>query len=154
MLISFNNDYTPSEEEANQAKLAIKFLANLSNDVLCKPHLALKVDGSSKNIEIPHFAFELVVELLKQFSQGNSVTLIPNNKEFTTQEAADLLNVSRPYIIKLLESGAIKFRKVGAHRRIKVIDLMEYKKKSELERDEAFDELAKQAQELNLGYEK
>jgi excisionase family DNA binding protein len=85
-------------------------------------------------------------------AQGNAVALAPLRAELTTQEAADYLNVSRPYLVGLLEKGQIPFRKVGTHRRIKFADLMAFFKRTEEERRRVMDELAAQAQELGLGY--
>lgn len=91
--------------------------------------------------------------MLSQIAQGNAVTLLPIPAELTTQEAANLLNVSRPHLVKLLEAGEIPFHKVGTHRRVRFEDLMRYKEHINQKRMEALDELAAQAQELNLGYD-
>ena len=80
------------------------------------------------------------------------MTLIPQHAELTTQQAADFLNVSRPFFVKLLEEGKLPFHKVGSHRRIYFRDLVAYKEQNINERRQAMDELAAQAQELKLGY--
>jgi len=89
---------------------------------------------------------------LLQIANGNAVTLIPIHAELTTQEAANLLNVSRPYLIQLLEKGKIRFRKVGRHRRILFADILKYQEKSDDKSRKAREALIKQAQELDLGY--
>ena len=85
--------------------------------------------------------------------EGNAVKVVPIHAELTTQEAADMLNVSRPHLVKLLEGGALPFHKTGKHRRIRFADLMSFKAERDRASARAMEELAKQAQELQLGYE-
>jgi excisionase family DNA binding protein len=85
-------------------------------------------------------------------AQGHAVTLISVHAELTTQQAADLLNVSRPYLVLLLESGVVPYRKIGTRRRVLFEHLMAYKKAEEVKRMEALNELVRQAHELGLGY--
>lgn len=86
---------------------------------------------------------DLLIELLRHISSGDAVTLVPISKMLTTQQAADILNVSRPFLISLLERGDIKFELVGRHRRIKAEDLFAYKRARNDKRSRALADLAK-----------
>lgn len=112
----------------------------------------IKLQERGEVLEIPKKAFSLLIDILKNMAEGRSVTLLPSDSQVTTQQAADLLNVSRPHLVKLLERGEIPFKKAGTHRRIELKDLIAYEEKLKKARREKLDFLAKQAQELNLGY--
>jgi excisionase family DNA binding protein len=101
-----------------------------------------------ETVYVPKEALRLFVDLLNQMAAGNIVTLFPIHAELTTQEAADLINVSRPFLVKQLEMGEIPFTKIGKHRRIKFQDLMDYKNRIDTLRDQALNELAALDQEL------
>ncbi len=109
------------------------------------------IDGCTE-VTVPVSAIHMLVDILHQMAQGNAVSLVPIHSELTTQQAADLLNVSRPFLVKQLESGEIPFHKVGRHRRIRFSDLMGYRDHLDQESAAAADELAAQAQALDLGY--
>jgi excisionase family DNA binding protein len=103
-------------------------------------------------VRIPTSALRLLLEVLTEIGQGNAVSIIPIHAELTTQEAADVLNVSRPFLVQLLEKGDIPFHKTGTHRRVRYQDVMDYKNSIDGERRNALAELAAQAQELDMGY--
>lgn len=113
----------------------------------------IEPDGAEQEVTIPAVAFQLLVDILSEMAQGNAVTLMPTHAELTTQEAANLLSVSRPFLIKLIDSGEIPCRKVGRHRRVLLADLMSYKEQTDRQRMQALDELGAQAQALGMGYE-
>jgi len=102
-------------------------------------------------LQLPVFALRLLDEILSELAMGNAVKIVPTHAELTTQEGADLLNVSRPYLVKLLDENVIPHTKVGRHRRVKFADLMEYKQRRDAESRQAMDELAAQTQELGMG---
>lgn len=114
--------------------------------------VTIQSDSEKTSVVLPVAAFRLFIDILANLSQGNAVQVVPVHAELTTQEAADLLMVSRPYLIQLLDRRQINFRKVGTHRRIKYSDLLDFKNREEVSRDKALDELARQAQELGMGY--
>ncbi len=102
-------------------------------------------------VPLPAGAVDMLIRILSEMAVGNTVSLIPTHAELTTREAASILNVSRPFLIRLLESGVIPFRKVGAHRRVRAEDLLSFKRKSEEDREQALRELAEISQEMG-GY--
>jgi excisionase family DNA binding protein len=145
-------DLTPPDEKvAADAEEALKLLRPLlKRTKKVAPTMSLRPDG--ERIAVPRVAFDLLVRILGELANGNAVTIVPVNAELTTQQAADLLNVSRPYLIGLLSDGKLPFRMVGSRRRIKFADLVAYKKKDDAEAKRVMDELSAEAQKLGLGY--
>lgn len=145
----------PMIPKKHDIDLALKSSKELAA-VLCKKAkdfcMVVKNDHHEKQIIIPFSAIKMLLDILTQMAAGNAITLIPIHAELTTQEAANLLNISRPYLIKLLDNNEIPFHKIGTHRRIRFVDLMKFKDKFQKESQEALDELVKQAQELDMGY--
>lgn len=136
----------PDEADSQLAETASRELARASME-------AIKVQlDDGKELVLPKAVTPLLIYLLTEMGQGNAVTLIPVHAELTTQEAANLLNVSRPHLIRLLENKEIPFHKAGTHRRVKFVDLQAYRERFEEKRRETMSELAKEAQELGMGY--
>ncbi|MGC0152955.1 helix-turn-helix domain-containing protein [Chromobacterium vaccinii] len=108
--------------------------------------------GEHATVQVPTTVFHLLTDILTEMAQGNAVSLMPVHAELTTQEAADFLNVSRPHLIKLLNARAIPFHKVGTHRRVRYQDVLRYKQHQQQKRLAVLEELAAQAQELDMGY--
>jgi len=106
--------------------------------------------GSAEPAQVPERALELLAEILRQTAEGNAVAVLPVHQELTTQEAADLMNVSRPFIIALVGKGELPAHKVGSHRRIPLAAVLAFKSKADEDRDKALDFLAAQSQELKL----
>ena len=112
------------------------------------------LDGNKQeSLNIPIAALKLLVDILVEISEGNAITLMPVHTELSTQQAADLLNVSRPYLVKLLDEGVIPFRKVGTKRRVLARDILNYKDDIDKNRLETLEKLSAQAQQLKMGYD-
>jgi len=114
--------------------------------------IEIEITGEKTHIRIPRSAFQFLNTILQLMAKGKAICIIPSETEVSTQQAAEMLNISRPYVVKLLEKGEIAYHKVGTHRRIRLKDLERYKQKMEKDRRKHLEELAKQAQELNMGY--
>ena len=144
-----------SEEDQ---KIAISSVSDLKNtsfrDAKAEEgSVSIQIQETGECITVPKKALSLMFSIIDTMADGKSVTLLSSDSEISTQQAADILNVSRPHVIKLLEKGDIPFKKVGSHRRILLKDLTEYHNKLQQIREQNLNFLAKQAQTLNLGYE-
>ena len=143
----------PSPEVAKQAKRALRILAALPRRTYRVMQVRLGDDAKGAvSATVPREAFDLFLEILGQMANGNAVTVLPVHAELTTQQVADLLNVSRPYVIQLLDEGKIPSRKVGAHRRVRAEDVLACKLRDDARRKNVLDELAAEAQKHGLGY--
>jgi excisionase family DNA binding protein len=142
----------PSSEDAEQAQVALRALGKLKPRKSSRAVEVRPAAGSDVTIALPRQAFDLLLELLGQMANGNAVTIVPVHAELTTQQAADMLNVSRPFLIELLEQGKIPFRKVGTHRRVLAKDLLAYREQDRKARKEALRALTEEAEKLGLGY--
>jgi excisionase family DNA binding protein len=150
-LANGNEVVTPTGDDAALAKASVEKLAAHLSDA-GGVRLELKVGTAREELVLPPSALRLLVRALSELGEGNAVTLTPVRAELTTQQAADLLNVSRPHLVKLLDEGAIPGRKVGSHRRVLLTDLLAYKREIEAKRHAALDELTALSQDLGMGY--
>jgi len=137
----------PNEEEQQIALESSRYLTGLDKE----GSVEIRIENGEA-ITIPASAMRLLHYILSQMAEGNAVALSPLQAELSTQQAAGLLNVSRPYIVSLLDSGKIPHHKVGTHRRVLFADLMAYKNISDTKRREALKKLSEQAQEFGMGY--
>jgi len=146
--------HTPTQREVQLAEESSRVLAAYVRET--NEHTVRVVPEGKQTREavvIPSTAFRLLIDILEQMAQGHAVALTPVPIELTTQQAADLLHVSRPHLVKLLNIGKIPHRKVGTHRRVLYTDVIAYKQRIDGQRRATLDALAAQAQELKLGYE-
>lgn len=121
------------------------------DDALAKNLGAAKLRApSGEEIELPHSVFEVLVRVVHEMARGNAVRVLPVHTELTTQQAAEILGVSRPYLVGLLEEGEVPFRKVGSHRRVRLDDLLVYKDKRDRDRRDALNQLTAESQKLGL----
>lgn len=143
--------YTPTSEAialANQALESISaFIANPDDTITVA---ILDPAMQSASITIPSGMFQLMVDVLQSISRGEPVTILPHSAELTTQEAADMLRVSRPYLVKLLDNGTIPSRKVGIYRRVLLQDVLHYQKTEKQRQSAVMEELTKEAQDMGL----
>ncbi len=153
MNVLYTQDFapvTPNENEAILARETSRRLAILLGE---RPEVKVQIlaeDQVNEVLTVPGSAMRLLVQILAEMAQGNGVTLTPIHAELTTQQAADLLNVSRPYFVQLLDNDALPYRKVGTHRRVHLQDVMAYKQQWYAARSAALDQLAAYDQELGL----
>lgn len=141
----------PSAQDAAIARVSGQLLSRYARQ---KRALTLRVTDADQDrpIELPAGAVALLMDILEAMAAGRGVTLMPENAELTTVQAAEVLNVSRPFLIKLLDEGAIPHRKVGKHRRIRMEDVMAYKTAIDRDREAVLDQLVAEAQEQDMGY--
>lgn len=144
--------HSPSLPTEQEAKLARESSRQLAACIGQGETAQLRVIDGKQDLTVPVSALRLLVDILAQMAEGNAVTIVPIHAELTTQQAADFLNVSRPHLVEVLERNELPYHKVGTHRRILFKDLLEYRERRQESRKQALDELARQAQDLGMGY--
>jgi len=143
----------PTDKEQKIARENKKIFDRIAGNIKSSTkEIEIKIKGEEDTIKIPVSALQHLNTIMNLIAEGKAITVNPVDAEITTQEAADILLVSRPYVVKLLENGKIPFRMVGSHRRIRLEDLLAYKEQMEKDREEALTELTRISQELDLDY--
>jgi len=135
----FGDRLPSADEKAAANHLRTIIASNMDGDAVLR---LLNEERETTEVTLSPAISELLLELLRHIGKGDAVTLVPVSQELTTQQAADILNVSRPYLIKLLEEGQIAYSLTGRHRRVKAEDLFAYKSKRDVQRSDALSELA------------
>jgi len=145
-----NHQSVPDVEAVNLARTSATELGRLLSR---RPAVErVRVQLEEAEIVLPRQALTLLHDLLAEMGQGNAVTIVPTHTKLTTQQAADLLNVSRPHVIKLLDEGTIPCTMTETHRRVRLPDLMDYKRRQDDRSKDALDALTEQAQTESMGY--
>lgn len=141
----------PTPQEIEEAKDSSRKLSKYANAQ--RVQLSMRgSNGQSDEMILPGHVLQILLDVLSEMSRGNAINLVPVHQELTTQEAANLLNVSRPFLVRLLEEGQMPFRKVGAHRRVCLKDVLAYKERTDSARTKALDELTELSQQAQMGY--
>lgn len=139
----------PTEEEIASAKAYSRELAKYADKSSVR--MKLVSDGqSSDDFVLPGHLVELMLRVATEVSMGNGVSILPIHTELTTQQAANLLNVSRPFLVSLLDDGSIPHRKVGSHRRVLAQDILTFQEDQRRDREAALDELAELSDDMGL----
>ncbi len=141
----------PDDAARFQAEQGSRVLARVAGHGRVRVE-AVSEGGSAQTFVLPAPAVQLLTDMMALLAQGRAVTVFPQDADLTTQQAADLLNVSRPHLVKLIEQGDVPFRKVGTHRRIRLDHLLSYRAAKEAQQRKAAAALAEEGQSLGLGY--
>jgi excisionase family DNA binding protein len=143
------DEHLPTEESAAAARELREALSTLFDDRVDSPSLTMRdMDGSERSLMIEPKLYEYLIRLLDHFENGEGVTFVPHAKMLTTQQCADILNVSRPYFVKLLDQDEIPYEKIGRHRRVLAKDLFGFQKRRDVQRRKALTELLESDGEL------
>jgi excisionase family DNA binding protein len=141
----------PPEQQAEVAAI-YRLLGNAVLAQRRQPAECKLVGPSGETIPIPESVFYILERVAEVMARGDSITIVPVGKELTTQQAADILNVSRQYLVRLLDEGRIPYGKTGKHRRLRIEDVLAFKEQRDEQRRAMLDELTRSSEELG-GYD-
>lgn len=152
MSTGHNIVHLPTQPEMEEAKISSRMLSKYAD--ADRVQMTLKAsNGQAEDLVLPGPVLQLLLDILSEMARGNAISLMPIHHELSTQEAANLLNVSRPHLVSLLEKGSLPFRKVGSHRRVQAKDVLDYKANIDRQRLATLNELTAFSQEQGMGYE-
>jgi excisionase family DNA binding protein len=152
MSTGHNIVHLPTQPEMEEAKISSRMLSKYAD--ADRVQMTLKAsNGQAEDLVLPGPVLQMLLDILSEMARGNAISLMPIHHELSTQEAANLLNVSRPHLVSLLEKGELPFRKVGSHRRVQAKDVLEYKANIDQLRLATLNELTAFSQEHGMGYE-
>lgn len=141
----------PIEQQAQVAALS-KALEEMAHRTRTRAPKCQLVGPKGESIALPENVFYVLERVVEVMARGDSITVVPVGREVTTQQAADLLNVSRQYLVRLLDEGRIPFRKTGKHRRLRIEDVLSFKETRDKDRRAGLRELSRMSEELG-GYD-
>ncbi len=142
----------PDEQLEEYARL-FHVLEGAAADAKARGETSCQIVGpQGQTFALPESVFFLLERVVEVLSRGDAITIVPVHKELTTQQAADIINVSRQYLVRLLDEGKIPFTRTGTHRRVRFTDVMAYKEKRDQEREASLDSLTRVSQEYG-GYD-
>lgn len=139
----------PSDSDVDLARKASSKIIPLLRELKEQPVHLTFAEGQ-ESVILPARSLAMFSSMLEAMAAGHGVMIFPLHAELTTMEAADILNVSRPYLVKLLEANEIPYHKVGRHRRIRMEDILEYKERIDREREKILEQMVADAEELGL----
>jgi excisionase family DNA binding protein len=134
-------------EERERLKLLDRALAEVPAS-----RSAVLTGPEGEQLEVPESVYRVLVQIVHEMARGNAVSVVPVHAQLTTQQAAELLGVSRTHVVSLLDAGEIAYTKPGKHRRIRLADLLDYSGRHTVERHEALREMTREAERLGLEF--
>lgn len=154
LAIKLDDVHEPSVEDIDAARTAARQLARVNKGKPVSFTVSRDPDDNeadrSEPISLPANIFRVLINMLVEMGNGNAVAVVPVTAELTTQQSADLLNVSRPHLIKLLDAKALPYRMVGTHRKLRAQDVLTYRDKVSFERRNALTRMVELDEELGL----
>ncbi len=149
-LLDRSDMFVPEEADSRAAEESSRRLSSIPNPTSLS--IRVESEGRDESIPIPASLCRLLQDILTNMAKGNAITIVPTHAELTTRQAADILNVSRPFVIQLIETNQLPHRMVGTHRWVLFKDVIDFKIRNREARMKVLEELAAEAQEFDMGY--